>query len=77
MFFDYRRKKNDICSIWELDKNQITNNILEIILIEVKTITDMSYMFSDCGSLFDLQDISKWDTKNVTNIIACFLLSNH
>ena len=28
----------------------------------------MSYMFKDCYSLRSLPDISKWDTKNVTNM---------
>ena len=29
-------------------------------------------MFSDCSSLIELPDISKWDTKNVTNITGMF-----
>ena len=28
----------------------------------------MSSMFSGCSSLNNLPDISKWDTKNVTNM---------
>ena len=29
-------------------------------------------MFSDCNSLINLPDISKWDTKNVTNMSCMF-----
>ena len=28
----------------------------------------MSYMFRGCSSLISLPDISKWDTKNITNM---------
>ena len=65
-------QKYDICSKWKLDKNQKKKNILEIILIETKTITNMSVMFCGCNSLTNLPDISKWDTKNVTNMSYMF-----
>ena len=32
----------------------------------------MSYMFYLCNSLKSLPDISKWDTKNVTNMSCMF-----
>ena len=32
----------------------------------------MSRMFYDCRSLTNLPDISKWDTKNVTNMSDMF-----
>ena len=32
----------------------------------------MRYMFSGCNSLNNLPDISKWDTKNVTNMSNMF-----
>ena len=32
----------------------------------------MSYMFHGCTSLSSLPDISKWDTKNVTNMSYMF-----
>ena len=34
----------------------------------------MSYMFSNCKTLESLPDISKWDTKNVTNM--SYIISN-
>ena len=32
----------------------------------------MSHMFYDCSSLTNLPDISKWDTKNVTDMNGMF-----
>ena len=32
----------------------------------------MSYMFYGCSSLTSVPDISKWDTKNVTNMDSMF-----
>ena len=32
----------------------------------------MTYIFSDCNSLQALPDISKWDTKNITNMNSMF-----
>ena len=32
----------------------------------------MNSMFYGCSSLISLPDISKWDTKNVTNMISMF-----
>ena len=32
----------------------------------------MRYMFNSCKSLKSLPDISKWDTKNVTNMSYMF-----
>ena len=32
----------------------------------------MSYMFYECSSLKSLPDISKWDTKNVTDMSGMF-----
>ena len=33
---------------------------------------DMSFMFYRCSSLISLPDLSKWDTKNVTNMSGIF-----
>ena len=37
----------------------------------------MSGMFSHCKSLNNLPDISKWDTKNVTNMRGMFSWCNN
>ena len=46
--------------------------IIEIKLIKIAIITDMSYMFYGCSSLSSLSDISKWNTNNVTNMNSMF-----
>ena len=46
---------------------------IEIKLIGIHNITDMSYMFNGCSSLSKLPDISKWDTNKVTNMRAMFI----
>ena len=49
------------------NNNQIkNNNTLEIILIGINKIIDMSYMFYRCNLLLSLPDISKWNVENVT-----------
>ena len=45
---------------------------IEIKLIEIYKITDMSYMFSGCSSLSNLPDISKWNTNKVTDMSYMF-----
>ena len=41
------------------------DRIIKIKLKEIKTITNMSYMFDGCKSLTSLPDISNWNTNNV------------
>ena len=52
---------------------------LEIKLKEIKTITNMSYLFGgdglfekSCDKLISLPDISKWDTQNVKDMSYMF-----
>ena len=66
-------KKENLCSKWEINDKRL----LEIKLIEIKTITDMSNMFSYCISLKNLPDIYKWDTKNITNMSGMFYKCYH
>ena len=60
-------KEKEICEYLDIDKN-----ILEIKLKEIKSIDNMSYMFSGCDSLETLPDISKWNTNNVINMSYMF-----
>ena len=48
------------------------NNILEITLVGICHITNMSCMFSYCDSLLSLSDISKLDTSKVTQMNNLF-----
>ena len=62
-------KEQDISEYINVNE-KITN--LKIKLKEIKTITNMSYMFSDCKSLISLPDISNWNTNNVTDMSHMF-----
>ena len=63
-------EKKELCEYLELNNNE--KDTLEIKLIEIKPITNMSYLFYECNSLIILKDISNWDTKNVTNMSCMF-----
>ena len=65
-YLSIKGKRNNLCSYFNLNKNK--KEILEIKLIEIKPITNMSYMFYECHSLNNISDISKWDIKNVSDI---------
>ena len=58
-YFDY----NDVYKI---------NDILEIKLLGINDITDLSYMFSNCTSLISLPDINKLNTYKFTNLSYMF-----
>ena len=55
-----------------IDKQYIKDDILEIELKEINTITNMSYMFEGCESLLFLSEQSIWDTSKVTNMSYMF-----
>ena len=61
-------KEQDIIGYLIVNKNE---GILKIKLKEIKTITNMSYMFYGCKSLISLPDIN-WNTKNITDISFMF-----
>ena len=50
-------KEHDIIEYLKVYKNE---KILKIKLKEIKTITNMSYMFFNCEALTSLPDISNW-----------------
>ena len=65
-------KERELCEY--IDKNELETKgqILEIKLKEIKTITDMSYMFFECRRLLFISDISKWNTCEVINMNYMF-----
>ena len=65
-------KKIKLCIDLNINEIKIENNQLKIKLIEIKHITNMSYMFWCCSSLISLQIISEWNTANVTNMRNMF-----
>ena len=70
-------KEQEIIEYIDINKKMKMKNELEIKLKEIKTITNLSYMFgdiclTDCNKLISLPDICNWDTKNVTNMSSMF-----
>ena len=59
---------------YELLKEYCISNkkILEIKLVGINKITDISYMFYECHKLSSIPDISNWNTCNVTNMSYMF-----
>ena len=65
-------KKEEICSYLPNYHENLNKGKLEIELVDVKNISDISYMFSGCLSLILLPDISKMKLNNLTNIRGIF-----
>ena len=57
---------------FDIDDNLKNKDILEIILIGVTKITDMSNMFQECRTLLSVSDMSKLDFTKVTDISGMF-----
>ena len=76
--FIFNDEEYELNSYFDLKKNAIDNDILEIKLKEINDLTDISYMFNDCSSLISLSGISIWNNRNITNLKNvfnnCFLL---
>jgi len=49
----------------------------EISNLDTSEVTNMMGIFSDCKSLSSLPDLSKWNTKNVTNMSFTFFFVSH
>ena len=55
----------------DIDKKNINDKII-IKLKGIKNITDMSYMFGHCESLYSITDLSKWNSAKVTDFSFMF-----
>ena len=62
--------RNGLSEYLYLNNNK--NDTIEIKLIEIKPITDMSNMFDDCVALISLPDFHNWNTKNVVDMHDMF-----
>ena len=68
------KKEYDIYEYIEYEKYNINKNdgLLTINLTGLNYINNAESMFFECILLQSLPDISKWDTKNVTNMRGMF-----
>jgi surface protein len=73
--FIYDNDEYKLTEYLEIEKiKNIDKDILEIKLQVIKNnITNLSYMFDECTSLYSLPDICYLDTSNVTNMSGMFL----
>ena len=67
-------KKEEICSYLPNYHEYLNKGKLEIKLINIKNISDISYMFSGCLSLISLPDISKINLNSLTSIRGIFFI---
>ena len=63
-------KEYKLMEYYKIEK--INKKNLEVKIIRIENITDISDMFYGCSSLSSLPDISKWNTNNVTDISWMF-----
>ena len=68
----YEGKENELNEHFDLSNYNKSKDILEIKLIGLKNVTDMSHLFDDCKSLIEVPDISHWNTSNITNMNFLF-----
>ena len=64
-------KNYELNSFYKI-KNEKENEILKIKLKQIKSVTNLDYMFSGCFALIELPDISKLDTYKVTDMSFMF-----
>ena len=73
-------KEYNLMECFNIENISKQRNELEITLLGIKNITDMSYMFSECTSFISSSDISKMNTRNVINMSHmfdnCYLLNS-
>jgi len=56
----------------KIDKKNEIKKQIELHLIGINKVTNISFMFSGCKSLLSLSDISQWNTSTVTNMSNMF-----
>ena len=81
---DFVKNNKDRCKIrhshgtielreyFDIDDNLKNKEILEIILVGITKVTNMSNMFQECRTLLSISDISKLDMTKVTDISGMF-----
>ena len=68
----FKEKIYDLSSEFTIRNIEIEDNTLEIKLKQIKNVSELSYMFSECTSLISISDISNWKIQNVTSLSAMF-----
>ena len=66
--FIYNNKEYELTEKFEV----ANKDKLEIKLIGINNVTNMSCLFAKCKNLVSLPDISKWNTENITDMSYLF-----
>ena len=67
-------KKCELSSFLKIeDIGKKEGDIIEIKLKQIKTAIDISFMFSECKTLINIEDISNWKTDNILNFEGMFI----
>ena len=61
-FIEVNGKKQELKEFYPIEK---PDEYFEIKLIKKNKLTNMSYMFNKCESLYSLPDLSQWEINNV------------
>jgi len=65
-------KNKELTQYLNLEELEIKDKLLEIKLKQIKNTNDISYMFSGCKELIEINDILNWKTDNVINMTGLF-----
>ena len=65
-------KNQELTQYLNLEELEIKDKLLEIKLNQIKNTNDISYMFSGCKELIEINDILNWKTDNIINMSGLF-----
>ena len=68
----YKDKEYDLQEYFEINEENIKDNLLTIKLKGIKKITDASFMFHTCKHLISLPNLKNWDTHKITSMDHMF-----
>ena len=70
--YKYKNKEYNLSKQFDLKNFDKSKDILEIKLIGIKNVTNMSQLFHICKNLISIPDIWEWDTSNITDMSYAF-----
>ena len=68
----YKDKEYDLQEYFEINEENIKDNLLTIKLKGIKKITDSSFMFHSCKNLISLSNLKNWDTHKIKDMNHMF-----
>ncbi len=64
--------KQELCETFTYSQDEIDDGYLDVRIVEINPIKDMSYMFANCTQVALLPDIHKWDFSQVKDMRYIF-----